>query len=94
MIPNSLISTKILLNGYTNLRDALNGQCNTLTCPHIQIRYETRFQVQDNWNREMTSYHKKRQNFFVVFVQMLGKLGIVIVFVLAEVTKLHLKMCF
>jgi hypothetical protein len=38
MIPNTLISTKILLDGYTELRERLNGKCGG-SCPIRCVSY-------------------------------------------------------
>lgn len=45
MIPKSIISTKVLLDAYTELRDRLNGQCGS-DCPLRISRIRTQSKKQ------------------------------------------------
>lgn len=80
-IPNSLISTKVLLDAYTNLRDQLNGKCHKNVCPHYDIRYFLELIPSHNKNRikyyyltrsfgsDFWNYRIHRQEIFCIFCQ-------------------------
>jgi hypothetical protein len=63
-IPDSIISTKVLLDAYIHLRNELNGRCDDDFCPNIEIRFD-----QGGWGLDLklSPYKKKRIRRFCSF---------------------------
>jgi hypothetical protein len=69
MIPNTLISTKVLLDAYTELRDQLNGKCGEVCPIHCVSYMQAPKRISTFYMFSYDSYTTKRKDLFCSFCE-------------------------